>query len=312
VRPAAVDTPHTPVDPTALPTRVNRRGGDVEVLVPARDRDDGGLELRGTRRRVGLRLLWATPVVAVETLVLVGAWWQLPALRPAVLVLAALLAGRHLARAARELRGAMAGWLVVDAVGLRGGALGADLAWEDVEEVRVAGDPDRPTVSYLTGPAGTGRGHDRRRWTPLRRRVAGRPPALRPTDLPTELLLHLVLPADVPVALGDPGDDPREVRVEDEGFHVLLPPARPVSVRWETVLAVEAAAVEAGGRLARRLDLLVEVRSPGAPRPREELVTFPLTLAETTGLLAALARLEATLPARAGAVGIGTHELWSR
>jgi hypothetical protein len=311
VPPAVDGVPHTPVVPGELPRRVNRRGGDVEVVVRAGGRDACDLQVRGTWRRVGLRLLWATPVVAVEAVVLLGAWWQLPASRPVVPALAALLAVRHLVRGARELCGVVSGWLTVDAAGLRGAALGADLAWDDVEEVRVSGDPERPTVTYLTRPAAAGHDDDRRgRWR--RRRGRDRPPELRPTDLPTELLLHLVLPEPVPVALGHPSEDPREVRVEDPGFHVLLAHGRPVSVRWEGVLAVEAAAVEVAGRLARRLDLLVEVRLPGAPRPREELVCLPLTLAEATGLLPALARLDATLPGRVRAVTVGCHEISSR
>jgi hypothetical protein len=311
VLPAAVGIPNTPVDPAELPRRVNRRGGDVEVVVRVGERGGGDLEVRGTWRRVGLRLLWATPLLAGETVVLVGAWWQLPATRPAVLVLALLLSARHLARAAGELRGVVSGWLTVDTAGLRGAALGADLAWEDVEEVRVSGDPARPTVTYLTRPTAGGIG-DERRSRSVRGRRAGRPPELRPTHLPTELLLHLVLPEPVPLALGHPSEDPREVRVEDEGFHVLLPRGRPVSVRWEAVIAVEAAAVEIADRLARRLDLLVEVRPPGGPRPREELVSLPVTLAEATGLLPALGRLDPTLPARVAAVTVGTHEVWSR
>jgi hypothetical protein len=311
VSPAVDGVPHTPVAPAELPRRVNRRGGDVEVVVRADGRDARDLEVRGTWRRVGLRLLWATPVLAVEAVVLLGAWWQLPASRPAVPALAALLAARHLVRGARELRGVVSGWLTVDATGLRGTALGADLAWGDVEEVRVSGDPERPTVTYLTRSAEAGRDDGRLgRWR--RRRGRPRPPELRPTDLPTELLLDLVLPEPVPVALGHPSDDPREVRVEDRGFHVLLARGRPVSVRWEGVLAVEAAAVEVAGRLARRLDLLVEVRLPGAPRPREELVCLPLTLAEATGLLTALGRFDATLPDRARTVAVGCHEVWSR
>jgi hypothetical protein len=277
---------------TASSTRVSRPGGDVEVAV-IRERD--GVSLHGTWRRLGLRTLWAVPLVAVEAAVLGGLWWQLPAARPAVLLVALLVAGRHLRRGWRELRGLTRGWVVVDADGIRGVALGTSLRWSQVREVRVSGDLARPTVGYVPTAADVP------------------PRQVRPDVVPTERLLDVLLPEGLPVALGDPAADPLDVTVADEGVHVRPVRGRPISMRWEALLAVEVTARTLGeGRLARSLELLGEVRTPGAARTREELVSLPLTVAASTGVLDALRRVDATLPERAAASPAGTHELWAR
>jgi hypothetical protein len=99
----------------------------------------------------------------------------------------------------------------------------------------------------------------------------------------------------------------------EECFHVRPARGRPVSMRWDALLAVEVTAVPAGGgQLARSVDLLGEVRLPGAPRTREELVSLPLTLARSSGLLEALRRVDPALPERLEDAEPGTHELWSR
>jgi hypothetical protein len=278
--------------PRAWSERVGRVGGDVEVVVT---REDDRVSLHGTWRRLGLRTLWAGPLLAVEVAVLGGLWWQLPAARPAVLVAAALVAARHLLRGWRELRGLTRGWVVVDGDGIRGVALGTSLAWSQVREVRIWGDPSTPTVGYLPGTADA------------------TAPQVRADVVATERLLDVLVPADLPVAVGDPSADPREVVVADEGVHVRPVRGRPVSIRWEALLAVEVTARPAGGdRLARSLELLGEVRTPGVARPREELVSLPLTVADSCGVLEALRRKDTTLPERAQASPAGTHELWIR
>jgi hypothetical protein len=278
--------------PTASSERVSRAGGDVEVVVT---REDDRVSLLGTWRRLGLRALWAGPLLAVEVAVLGGLWWQLPAVRSAVLVAAALVAARHLLRGWRELRGVTGGWVVLDADGIHGAAFGTSLAWSQVREVRISGDPEVPTVSYLPDAADV-------------------PAAqVRGDVVPTERLLDVLVPADLPAAVGDPSADPREVVVADEGVHVRPVRGRPASMRWEALLAVEVTARPAGGdRLARSLELLGEVRTPGVARTRDELVSLPLTVAASSGVLDALRRLDATLPERAQASPAGTHELWTR
>jgi hypothetical protein len=277
---------------TASSTRVTRPGGDVEV---AMTREGDGISLRGTWRRLGLRALWAVPLVAVEAAVLGALWWQLPAARPLVLLVALLVVGRHLRRGWRELRGLTRGWVVVDADGIRGVALGTSLRWSQVREARVSGDLASPTVGYVPT-------------------VADVPPRqVRADVVPTDRLLDVLLPEGLPVALGDPAADPLDVTVAEEGVHVRPVRGRPVSMRWEALLAVEVTARPAGeGRLARSLELLGEVRTPGAARTREELVSLPLTVAATTGVLDVLRRVDATLPERAAASPAGTHELWAR
>jgi hypothetical protein len=279
-------------DAPAASDRVSRPGGDVEVVVV---RDGDRVSLRGTWRRLGLRALWAGPLLAVEAAVLGGSWWQLPAARPAVVVAAVLVVARHLLRARRELRGLTRGWVEVDADGIRGVALGTSLTWAQLREVRISGDPAAPTVAYVpTAADATAR-------------------EVRPDVVPTERLLDVLVPGDLPLAVGDPGADPRDVLVADEGVHVRPVRARPVSMRWEGLLAVEVTARPAGGdRLARSLELLGEVRTPGVARTREELVSLPLTVASSSGVLEALRRLDATLPERVQASPAGTHELWIR
>jgi hypothetical protein len=264
----------------------------VEVVVT---REGDRVSLHGTWRRLGLRTLWAGPLLSVEVAVLGGLWWQLPAARPAVLVAAALAVARHLLRGWRELRGLTRGWVVVDADGVRGVALGTALAWSQVREVRIWGDPAAPTVAYLPVAAD------------------GTAPEVRADVVPTERLLEVLVPDGLPSAVGDPAADPREVVVAEEGVHVLPVRGRPVSMRWEGLSAVEVTARPAGGdRLARSLELLGEVRMPGAARTREELVSLPLTVAASSGVLEALRRVDAGLPGRAQASPPGTHELWSR
>jgi hypothetical protein len=289
--PTAVSSPDGS-SPTASSDRISRPGGDVEVVVT---REHARVSLHGTWRRLGLRTLWAGPLLAIEVAVLGGLWWRLPAARPAVLVAAALVVARHLLRGWRELRGLTRGWVVVDADGIRGVALGTSLAWSQVREVRVFGDPAAPTVGYLAAAADASA------------------PQVRADVVPTERLLDVLVPADLPLAVGDPSADPNEVVVADEGVHVRPRRGRPVSMRWEGLLAVEVTAHPAGGeRLARSLELLGEVRMPGAARTREELVSLPLTVADSSGVLEALRRVDATLPERAQASPAGTHELWSR
>jgi hypothetical protein len=299
-----------------LPPRLNRPGGDVEVAV---ERDGATLRLRGTWRRAGLRALWSGPLLAIEVAVLGGLWWQGPSLRPVVLVAAALALGRHLLRAGREVRGIAVGWLELDEVGVRGPAIGASLRWEAIREVRVSGDLARPRIGYVPatgstaaepGPVSAGPVPIRRSWW----RAGGpRTPAAGPDVLPTELLLDLLIPVDAVVALGDAGTDPIDVRVADEGFHVRPRRGRPVSMRWDALAAVEVTAVPAGrGRLARSVDLLGEVRLPGAARTREELVSLPITLARSSGLVDALGRVDAALPGRLEEPPAGTHALWNR
>jgi hypothetical protein len=286
-----------PTGPTM--TRVSRPGGDVEVRIT----DDGPtIRLHGTWRRVGLRATWAGPLVALEVAVVGVLWWRFPGARPVLVALAAVLLARHLLRGWREVRGVVAGWLELDDEGIRGPALGADLPWEQVREVRLAGPPDRPAISYLTADTAA---------------------ALRPRDLPTERLVDTLVPPTVPLALGDPSTDPREIRVEAEGFHVLPARGRPVSVRWDAVTAIEVTTVEVSApeglrrgtrraRVARSLDVLAEVRLPGGGRAREELVSLPLTVATASGLVDALGRYDATLPDRVASSPVGTRELWTR
>jgi hypothetical protein len=287
VAPRSAAPPSPAIGPDVPPTRLNRPGGDVEVV-----RHDGrsGTRLRGTWRRLGLRALWAAPLLAIEGAVLGGIWWVATPLRPAVLVVAGLLLVRHLVRGLREVRGVVSGWLEVDAAGLRGPALGADLAWDPVQEVRLAGDADRPVVAYLTEEGAA---------------------TLEPDVLPTESLLDVLVPVGKPLAFGHPGDDPRDLRVEAEGFHLLPPRGRPLSVRWDAVVSVESRTVTCGDRRSRSLDLLVELRAPGTGPSREELVSVPITLARSSGLLDALRRFDASLPERLEAAPAGTHELWS-
>jgi hypothetical protein len=308
---AAGSAPSSPAVGATLPSRLTRPGGDVELVVV---RDGPRLRLRGTWRRVGLRVLWAVPLLGVEIAVLGGLWWQLPSLRPAVLAVAAVASGRHLLRAGRELRGVVGGWLEVDEDGIRGPAVGTSLPWDAIREVRVSGDdPARPRIGYVptTFEPPTGGAASARRW--WRRRGGRRTPAIEPGVLPTELLLDLLIPADAAVALGDADADPIDVQVADEGFHVRPRRGRPVSMRWDALAAVEVTAVPAGrGRLARSVDLLAEVRSPGAARTREELVSLPITLARSSGLVDALARVDAALAGRLEELPAGTHALWNR
>jgi hypothetical protein len=182
--------------------------------------------------------------------------------------------------------------LEVDRVGIRGPALGAELRWAQVHEIRLAGHAERRTVSYLLEDAAV---------------------TLDARGLPVDDLLELLVPPHLPRALGHPGDDPREVRVEERGFHLRWARGRPTSVRWEGISSVEVTAVDAGsGDPARRLELLADVRLPGAPRPREELLALPSTLATDVGLVAALRRLDVGLPERIASASVGTHELWVR
>jgi hypothetical protein len=307
VSPTAADPAgEPPVSPTEveLPARLNRVGGDVEVAV---SRDGDRVSLRGTWRRVGLRALWTVPLLAVEVAVLGGLWWQLPFLRPLVVLLGALLAARHLLRGGRELRGILRGWLTIDTEGIRGAALTTALPWSQVREIRLWGDPASPTVGYIPSVMATSEG----------RRPAGprarRSPRVTPDLVPTEQLLEVLVPEGVPLALGAVDDDPLDVEVVEEGFHVRPARGRAVSMRWEALVAVEVTARPAGsGRLARSLEVLGEVRLPGASRARDELLSLPITLAGSSGLLDALRRVDTVLPERAAASPAGTHELWTR
>jgi hypothetical protein len=268
---------------------VNRPGGDVEVRVT---QDGSVTRLRGTWRRVGLRALWALPRLVLEASPLAILAWWLPGARPVLLAAAGVLLAVHLRRGWQEVRGVSRGWLEVDQHGIRGPALGADLPWSEVRELRWAGAEERPAIHYLTD-ATTAR--------------------LDPRDLPTERLVDTLVPPGVPMALGDPAADPRQVRVEEVGFHVLPARGRPRSVRWDALLAVETTTVAVGtGRVARSLDLLAELRLPGGGRPREELLSLPITLAQEAGVLDALRHLDPTLPDRIAVAPEGTCALWSR
>jgi hypothetical protein len=310
-RPPGTDDPGTDDpgtdDPGTAPRRRNRPGGDVEVTVA---RDGHHVRVRGTWRRLGLRVLWAAPLLGIELAVLVTVWWQLPALRPGVLAAGLLLGARHLRRGVRELRGVLDGWLELDDTGVRGLAIGPSLAWSDVREVRLSGDPGRPRIGYVLAE---GSEAGRRRRPPWPAGVRRTTPTVGPDIVPTERLLDVLVPVDAVVALGDADADPIEVRVVEEGFHVRPARGRPVSMRWDALHAVEVTAVPAGaGRLACSVDLLGEVRLPGAPRTREELVSLPLTLARSSGLVEELRRLDPALPDRLQDAEPGTHELWSR
>jgi hypothetical protein len=287
--------PASPSPAGTTVTTVTRAGGDVEVRI---DRAGATTRLRGTWRRVGLRASWAAPLLALEVAVLGVLWWRLPGAFPVLAAAAIALLARHLLRGWREVRGVVSGWVELDDDGIRGPAVGADLRWDDIREVRFSGEEDRPTVTYLTADTAA---------------------TVEPRDLPTERLLDSLVPTTTPLALGHPAADPREVRVESEGFHVLPARGHPVSVRWEAVVAVEVTAVEViaaevtgDRRLARSLDVLAEVRLPGGGRPREELVSLPLTVAADAGLVDALGRYDATLPDRIASSPVGTHELWNR
>ncbi len=290
--------------------RVSRAGGDVEVVL----RPDGETtRLAGTWRRVGLRALWATPIVGIEAGVLIALALLLPALRAIAILVGALLAVRHLVRGLGEMLGVVRGWLVVSDDGWRGLALGwtsaarrGQVRWDEVAELRHHEIVDGPVLSPLPR---TGSGQRALwRWRP------GAQPALRPDAVPTERLLDLLAPPpEVPVALGAPDDDPRDVTVTEEGVGVWPARGRPISLRWEAVTAVEVVARgTVGGRLARSVEVLGERQLTAHGPSREELVAVPATRAEAAGLVDALERLAPGLPARVRSAGEGTTALWER
>ncbi|GGI08574.1 hypothetical protein [Egicoccus halophilus] len=283
--------------PTQTPSgRFNRVGGDVEVRLD--HTGDDTVRIRGTWRRLSLQALWATPVVMIEAGLLVAAWVALPVARPVVLAVAAALLLFHGWRGLRQLTGVLRALVEVDRHGIRGSALGRELAWEDVVEVRRAQATRGPVLVYVT--AGdrdrTGRGSRE----------------LAPSELPTELLLDVLVPADVPVALGHPDDDPRAVTVADDRLQVELGGGRTLRVPLTDVTDVDVTAAAVGnGRVARQLEVLAVVDGPRPGARAEELVTLPETLARRAGLVDAL---DARVPGLESALresGEGRATLWS-
>ncbi|MFA9431057.1 hypothetical protein [Egicoccus sp. AB-alg2] len=288
--------PSTDVAPTTQPAdvptgRYNRVGGDVEVRV---DRDpSGAVRVRGTWRRLWLLAAWTLPLLLIEAGLLYAVWVALPVAGPVVLAVAAAALAVHGWRGLRHVLRVVRPLLLVDGTGIRGAALDRAVPWDEVEEIRRTDAARGPQVSYLTRDGGS--------------------PTLSPADLPTELLLDLLVPADVPVALGHPSDDPVELTVEDGRLGVRPARGRVLQADLDDVLALDVAGEPVGnGRVARRLELLAAVEAPVPGGRAEELVVVPETVARDRGLVDALARFEPALPQRLAAAGAGRTELWSR